>query len=164
MYKNKLEWRLIPGYEGRYSVSNYGRVKRHFRYNKSKILKPSAASGYFSVSLSIRNKLSYHRVHGLVMLCFVSKRPIGMTINHKDGNKLNNKLSNLEYMSMIDNLRHAAELGLMSTSFKLNTIIIRKIREEYSKGKVKQYELARKYNVDQALISRIVNMKIWRKD
>lgn len=109
-------WKPVVGYEGYYEVSNYGRIKSLPRVIKQgtghrtsveKILKPSLdGSGYPFVELCVNEKGTKIKVHRLVMLAFC---PDGQkeTINHKDEIKTNNGLSNLEWMSRIDNIRYS---------------------------------------------------------
>lgn len=108
------EWRDIPNYEGLYQVSNLGRVKslarktnqtNKNRHVKEKILcQRKQKYGYKEVTLRNNNKRVHHRVHRLVMLAFVgsSKLPV----NHIDGNKSNNIVSNLEYCTYQENTIH----------------------------------------------------------
>jgi len=84
----------IEGYEGLYSVSNYGRVYSH--QLGGRILKPGRGDkGYLQVGLWKDNIKKTIRVHALVGNAFVGKREQGMTFDHIDRNKLNNKASNI---------------------------------------------------------------------
>ena len=83
-----------------YFVSNKGRVRRLNRLKKLRI----NDSGYLQINLYNLNKMVTRTVHRLVMLAFVGDSCL--TVNHKDYNKLNNDLSNLEYMSSGDNVRY----------------------------------------------------------
>ena len=71
-----------------------------------------AKTGYYVVNLSDGKNSKQHYVHFLVAQAFIGERNGRLTINHKDGNKLNNHISNLEYCSYAENNRHAVELGL----------------------------------------------------
>lgn len=106
-------WKTIPGYEGLYSISNDGRVKNE-RWNS--FLRPSINhGGYACIRLSREGCPRFWTVHALVALTFIGPRPDGKVINHLDGNKLNNRPENLEYCTGAENMRHAAEHGLMSS-------------------------------------------------
>lgn len=117
-------WKPIVGYEGLYEVSNLGRVKTlkinndKARHQKTKILKQCKnSSGYLIVNLSNKTK----RVHRLVAMTFIpnpNKLPI---INHKDGNKLNNNVSNLEWCTHSYNNKEAYKLGLKTGYLKNKT-------------------------------------------
>lgn len=112
-------WKDVEGYEGLYQVSNLGRVKSltHYiikenykpREVKGKILTPffDRPKGYMSVSLSKNNKIKLQRIHRLVAQAFIPNPDNLIQINHKDGNKSNNNVENLEWCSCKDNIRHA---------------------------------------------------------
>ena len=106
-------WKDILGYEGKYQVSNKGRVKsvkreRHCRIKGNiiatmsvpeKILKPWKRSCYLLVDLWNNSKRDIRSIHVLVYETFVNKIKNGMMIHHKDENKLNNSVDNLEMLS-----------------------------------------------------------------
>lgn len=109
------EWRDIPGYEGYYKVSNLGQVMSRWRgVGRWSLLKiKTKPNGYKFVCFSQKYKAKYYHVHRLVMLAFVGES--GLHVNHKDGNKENNRLENLEYVTRTENQQHAARLGLLAT-------------------------------------------------
>lgn len=94
------EWRDVVGYESAYKVSNCGRIKSIGRYKfvgKDKILKESSNYGYMLVDLCMNNKTSIKRVHRLVATAFIDNPKNHPIINHKDENKANNCVENLEW-------------------------------------------------------------------
>lgn len=104
------EWRDVEGYEGLYQVSNLGRVK-NVKYDR--MLTGSRNTwGYLGVNLcknGIGKKIS---IHLLVIRAFVGRAPIDRNgisydCHHKDGDKRNNKLSNLEYVTKSENIAHS---------------------------------------------------------
>jgi hypothetical protein len=106
-------WKEIKDYEGLYEVSNYGRVKRleslvknkhSYRLVKEKILSIPSYH-YQSVFLS-NGKVKQHYVHRLVATAFLSNSLNKEQVNHIDGNKLNNHVSNLEWVSQSENMKH----------------------------------------------------------
>ena len=102
----------IEGYEGLYQVSDTGLVKS-LRNNKHRILKSCATRhGYLLITFSINKKRKAHTVHRLVLNAFTPKSEKNLQCNHKDGNKLNNRISNLEWCSQSENMKHAIKLGL----------------------------------------------------
>jgi hypothetical protein len=109
------EWRDIPGFEGLYQVSNFGRVKS-FHRKKEKILNPSVDNvGYLHISL-YRHIKGLHRnvtVHRLVAELFLGKPGEKREVNHIDGNKQNNTSENLEYVMHKDNMIYAWGNGLI---------------------------------------------------
>ena len=99
-------WKSIAGYEGLYEVSDIGRVKS-LKYGKEKILKPGKdRGGYLQVSLCKDGHVKTARIHRLVAEAFIQNPNNLATINHKDEVKTNNAVSNLEWMSMKDNINY----------------------------------------------------------
>jgi len=94
-------WKDIKGYEGFYQVSNLGKIKSLPRNNtikQSKILKNGySRKGYCIVNLSKNNKVKSYRVHRLVAQAFIPNPNNYPDVNHKDENKLNNSVDNLEW-------------------------------------------------------------------
>lgn len=121
------EWRDVVGFEGYYKVSNLGNVKSCDRYVncsrglnkrlwKGKLLTKiiSSTRGYEQVSLSVDGKSHKVYVHRLVAEAFLTGKHD--TVNHVDGNKLNNSVDNLEWVSYSENNLHAYAIGLKSPS------------------------------------------------
>lgn len=108
-------WKKIRGFPD-YAASNLGRVKRirNTRGAKSgSVLKGSPnGGGYLSVGLRRNGQSFSRRIHCLVAEAFIGPRPEGLYINHKDGDKQNNDVSNLEYVTPGENVIHALDLGL----------------------------------------------------
>ena len=99
-------WKEIDGYEGLYEVSDLGRVKS-FWHGKERILKPGKNTcGYLHVSLFKDGKVKQPKIHRLVAEAFIPNPDNLETVNHKDEVKTNNAVSNLEWMSIKDNLNY----------------------------------------------------------
>lgn len=91
------EWRDIEGYEGLYQVSNWGRVKS-IKFNKEIIMKQKDRRGYKGIGLRKKGeKQKFYSIHRLVAQAFLENPNNLPCINHKDENKLNNKVENLEW-------------------------------------------------------------------
>lgn len=113
----KEYWKPIKGYEGLYQVSNFGRVKslqrivnngnNSVRIIKERILKNQMdKDGYYVVNLHKTNKSKTFRVHRLVAEAFIPNPDNLPEINHKDENKLNNHVDNLEYCDRVYNINY----------------------------------------------------------
>jgi len=157
------EWRDIKGYEGLYQVSNLGRVKSFNIWNGHKyiygerILKPTlrkVTSKYYFYSISLRknNQSKHFRVHRLVAMAFIPNSQNKKEVNHIDSNPLNNNVVNLEWVTRMENVIHA------NRDYRtriINPKYYQKICELYqSKLNIKQ--LARKYNVSDNVIKKIL--------
>lgn len=140
----KLEMKLIDNQNGKYSIDNQGRVFSNIRnkYKKSSISK----DGYEQVSLS-NNKKYY--IHRLVATAFIDNKENKETVNHKDGNKLNNNVSNLEWATKSENERHKYDvLGRGGRKVMLNEKVYNSISS-----------LARYLNVSGSSINNV----LWNK-
>lgn len=115
-------WRSINGYEGQYEVSNMGRVKSLPREIvrtshgimpiRERILKQGEDRyGYLYVTLQDGAKRHHYTVHRLVICSFIGEMK-GKQVNHIDGDKTNNKIDNLEWVTAKENIDHAQKLGL----------------------------------------------------
>lgn len=100
-------WKDIEGYNGKYQVSSWGRVRNAER---GSILTPyKNKKGYLKVGLCVSGRKSpkKYRVNRLVAKAFI-ENPKGLPqVNHKDGNKENNSVTNLEWITNSDNMKHA---------------------------------------------------------
>lgn len=126
-------WKDVVGYEGYYQISNLGRIKS-LNYGKNgyaKILKNSfiASYKYYQIKLYKDTKSKILKVHRLLAQAFIPNPENKPCINHIDGDKLNNDLSNLEWCTYSENIQHAFDTGLKGTSAEL----IEKIRKANSK-------------------------------
>lgn len=156
-------WKEIP-FKKRYSVSNFGRVRNNIT---NRILKPSLNQGYVIVNL-YPNKQRFS-IHFLVLSVF---KPIKkkLIINHKDGNKLNNKLSNLEWCTHSYNMFHAYKNNLIKPKKHenngraiLNRFDVKEIRKLYKTNLLSQQFISKMFNCSQSLISKIVENKLWNE-
>lgn len=173
------EWKPVVGWEDKYAVSSYGRVKRISSNNGEKtdrLLNPYKGINYLTVELSGDNgryrrsdKKGYRTpifVHLLVASAFIGEKPKNFVTNHKDYNKLNNNLNNLEYISRRDNLIHGwkhsgkSYFGEGNHMHKLSDKQILEIRRKYKTNKYSQAELSRMYQVSSGHICNIVHNKI----
>ena len=155
----KEQWKDIPGYEGYYQVSNTGKVKSLTGYYKNKrsiLLKHSLSRGYSRVLLCVNNKRKSIYVHKLVMLAFVGESN-GLQVNHINGVKTDNRLSNLEYVTQSENMKHAYRMGLekpCNNGFKKAVAIIKNgIRTEYPSIR----EMCKANNFDRRTVQRVLS-------
>ncbi len=166
-------WRDVLGYEGYYQVSNMGRIKSlsrstyHFK-NKERLFKMNPEKdGGIRVFLSKDLKNTRFQLHRLVAFAFIPNPKNLPFINHISGNRADNRVENLEWVTPSENILHAYRIGLKNAEgmnngqAKLKDEDIIKIKQLYKDG-VFQKEIAKIFNVCRPLISMIVCNKIWK--
>lgn len=111
-------WKDIEGFE-KYQISSYGRVKS-LRFNKESILKPikDNGNGYYVVSLYKNKKPFTHKIHRLVGTSFIPNPENKPEINHLNGVKSNNQVTNLDWVTSSENTKHGWQTGLMENTRK----------------------------------------------
>lgn len=121
--------------------------------------------GYKCATLRNKGIKKNKTIHSLVMETFVMKRPFDMQINHIDGDKTNNDVSNLEYVTASENLKHAYKTGLKCAlgekngQAKLTAKDVKEIKSLF--GVISQSKIAKKFNIDQSTVSNIKTGKLW---
>lgn len=164
------EWRDIIGYEGLYMVSNMGRIKSFYN-NKMRIIKASKRSDdYISVGLHKDGRSVTYYVHVLVADAFLPNLEGKPQINHIDGDKTNNRVENLVWVTGSENMNHAYKIGLAKVprganhhNAKLTTDDVRYIRSHYLKGdnEFGAEALARKFAVSSSSIRDVVRYETY---
>ena len=172
-------WKDIHHYEGIYQVSSCGRIRSVGRYVRNatsqywrngQIIKPwvGGTSPYYNVSLASDGKICKKLIHRLVAEHFLDDWNAAKEVNHKDGNKHNNRSDNLEMCtrqenvmhSMVHKLRH--DYGENSVNAKLTNEQADHIRRLHRSG-VMQNELAEQFKVCKQTICDIVHYKKYKK-
>lgn len=102
-------WKDIKGYEGFYQVSDDGRVQRVLKDGSTKPVKNRPNGKYYTVCLSKKGEKCTYAVHRLVAEAFLGVPEGRMEVNHKDGDKKNNHIENLEWVTSSQNRIHAME-------------------------------------------------------
>ena len=160
------EWRDIIDYEGRYQVSNFGRVKS-FYFKRQTILRANVFKKiYPSVSLNKNGKAKSHSIHVLVALAFIPNPENKPYVNHEDNDHKNNCIWNLNWATPKENNNHAISLGVYkfgseSPKALLTPEQVLEIRRLYVKSS-RQFglpALAKQFNVAKTTIHRIVKGK-----
>lgn len=168
-------WKNIKDYEGVYQISSLGRVKGLDRFyidrwgNRTQVVGQflrltEDKDGYLKVGLRKQGfKQKNFFVHRLVCVHFHSNEKNKPTVNHKDGDKKNNKADNLEFADYKEQMQHAYYMGLQKPKYNeasgnnfLKNEDIKYIREMYKTSNVTQRFLAEKFGCSQGHISDIV--------
>jgi len=116
----ELDWAPVTNYENYYQINEQGQVKSLHKHNYGYIMQQRKdRGGYYTVRLNkpeMKSSTQYvHRLLGLVFIPNPENKPM---INHKDGNKLNNHISNLEWVTHSENMAHAYKEGLVKIKTK----------------------------------------------
>lgn len=173
-------WKPVVGYEGYYEVSDLGRVKRvssigRNTYAGRLLTIVHKANGYCQVDLCKNSVRSCKSVHRLVLEAFVCPCLPGSQCNHKNGDKADNRLENLEWVTPWQNTHHAIEeldvwpshppplhVGSDVHTAKLTEEQVKEIRSLYATGRYTQSELGQSFGVNKEQINRIINRKAWK--
>lgn len=176
-------WKKIPNYS-RYDASNLGEIRTHDWKGSgvTKIMSPSKDAGGYLRTMLKRDDGVIHtiKVHRIIASTFIKNPNNKSSVNHKNGVKSDNRVENLEWCTHAENIKHAKEHGLrwkpkgeMNPSAKVTEDIVIKIRKEWElkpkhpsgrpkKVGITRAELAKKYNVSEHIIKRIVTRKTWK--
>lgn len=170
-------WVDIKGFEGLYQISSYGRIKSYDRYirngfntyiKKGKIRKNQFSNnGYYIIIFNINTKMYQYLIHRLVASNFIPNENNYSQVNHKDGNKLNNNVENLEWITPSNNIIHSINNNLTSQwgethkSTKLKKEDIKEIRKL---GKtMSRTDISKEYGISIKAVCNIINNKTWKR-
>ena len=168
------KWKDISGYEGKYAVSNMGRVKSYDKwvksrnnsiaFSKGRILKPHVKSnGYNEAHLE---SMCAKDIHRLVLETFVGQCPKNMEARHLNGDSRDNRLCNLEWSTHKDNMHdtikhNRSTRGDRNWNSRLTAADVQEIREKKKNG-ISSRSLAESYGVCPQHINAIVRRKYWK--
>lgn len=173
-------WKAIAGYDGVYEVSSIGRVRSldhmvlgrygGFVRKPGKVLRLKVEkTGYHRVCLRRPGHAFSATVHRLVAETFIPNQDGLPVVNHKDGDKVNNCVENLEWCTYKQNSIHAIQNSLYEHSrgesvcgAKLTESDVISVRNLYADGLLSQKAIADQFGIGQDAISLIVNRKRWK--
>lgn len=166
------QWKDIKGFESLYQISNLGRVKslsRKWKPDESILVNQINTFGYHVVRLGQGvGKYKQFFIHRLVALHFIDNPNNLSEVNHKDGDKLNNDFTNLEWVSRSKNMIHAFDTRLVSNSgtdnpnCKLTETIVLCILKEYESG-ISKENIMKKYNLTLSNYKNIIHRRTWKQ-
>ncbi len=170
-----MRWKPIPGFAGIYEISETGDIVRtatHGQQPKAirRIIRPYKKNGYLAITIQFHQTRERFYVHRLMYETFRSPIPSGLEINHRDGNRENNRLDNLELVTRSDNMLHCfRELnpslnrvrGTQHHKAKLTPQDVENI-VKLSRAGSSQREIAQMYGVSKNSIRLILKGKNWK--
>ena len=169
-------WRPVPGFDGWYDASDWGRVrswrtraKLEHRSSRPRLLAGRKDRGYRQMKLShpVLGKVKV-AVHHLVLATFVRSRPSGLVCDHINADRCDNRVENLRWVTPRDNIRHAAALGRMNvrpgarSHSPLSVGDVREIRRLRQSG-ARLRLLAERFGVSESTVSRIGLGRGWKE-
>lgn len=171
------KWLPCPGFENSYEVSNYGKVRSIDRYisGRSGLVKGQLIhsdlnqKGYPQLRLYKNNTKYVRNQHRLLTLAFIPNPNNLPQVNHIDGDKLNNHISNLEWISNSDNMSHAYKLGLRSSigennsNCKITDNQVTHIKLIYNTGKSSKY-ISEELDIKLHIVRQIISGKSWKSN
>lgn len=170
-------WKPVVGYEDCYSISDHGRLARTATYGTApkpcwKIRAPAFKSGYLSYHMCKDGIRKYRLAHIMVWQAFKGPIPEGIQVNHKNGDRKNPSLTNLDLMTGSGNCAHSfrelgranfnrPHYGSRNGSAKLTEADIPEIFRLSATG-MYQWQIAERFGVSQPLIGMVLRRRIWR--
>lgn len=161
-------YKKIPSLENPYYINEHGEIYRE-RKTVCVKLRPFThpKNGYMQIALTNNRVLKTHRIHRLVAETFLGESDL--FVNHIDGNKTNNHVSNLEYCTKSENVKHAYKLGLLKSKkgsenkrSKLTEDIIIRIKELHKHKIYTKSLLAERFDVSISCIKGILSNRNWK--
>lgn len=170
-------WKPIQGFEGVYDVSDLGRIRSYKNYNHGLKKEPTVLrlslnnSGYPHVGLLFEGKRLQKTVHRLVAEAFLPNPHGHAEIDHKNGNKTDNRVENLEWVSRTENQVRAWQSGLKvplkrerNPASKLTVAKAKEIKELYATGKYTTRQLGEMYGVSKTAVGFVLRGETWNED
>lgn len=160
-------WKDIEEFDNLYSVSNTGLIRNN---KTSKVLKQTTTQNGYSMVVvkpfGRTGKCKAFKIHREVAKLFVDNPDNKPTVNHKDGNKLNNLASNLEWATSSEQMTHAHENKLVALVTgernKFSRLTDEQAKEILDNPQIRNIEFARRFNIDRSAISKLRSGKHWK--
>lgn len=152
---DRKDIKLVPG-----TADVYVSIRGVVYSLSSGVYKPRINNmGYGRVRFKIKGEYKEKLVHRLVAEAFIPKRRGRRLVNHIDANKMNNHVSNLEWVTQKENMQHASKMGLLANNGRKRSIsddIVKKIASEYTGAWGQQRQIAKEYGINYGVVHKIL--------
>lgn len=163
-------WKDVKGYEGIYKISSLGRIAKMDNGQNAKILRPFLTSrGYLQTCLVKNTTYKVYLIHRLVALNFILNPEDKPQVNHINGNKLDNRLENLEWCTAKYNMKHAYDIGLVKIGkgenhpmAKFTNLQVKEMRHLFYNKNFKIKAISLLYNTSYPVVYGIVKYKFYK--
>ena len=170
---NAEVWLAVPGYEGFYEVSDHGRVRSFHNFGhelkrEPKMMNPTKERyGYLQLTLCKNAVHEQIKVHQIVARAFMPQEQSGMQIDHINGDKTDNRLVNLEWVTPKENTIRSVATGLKPAGerhvmHKLTQAEVNKIRRLYKTGDYSHRKLGKMFGISHCVAGKIIRNEMWR--
>ena len=165
------QWQPIPGYEEVYEASNLGNIRsnRNKRHYGKQLKAYVNKKGYRVIHLCLDGVEKSHKVNRLIAKTWIPNPNTAPEVNHIDGNKENDAITNLEWCTRSENMIHAYRTGLQQKKLGedvpwsvLTEELVLAIRSTAATTTMYHKDIAAMYNVNQSTITRVINRKTWK--
>ena len=175
--QEKEIWKDVKGYEGLYKISSYGRIFRYSRQWKSgrngsqiKTLPESEVKtrllrNYLACNLCKNGIRKDFKIHRLVAIHFIDNPDNKPFVNHIDGNKLNNNVNNLEWVTEKENTQHAIKTGLRDVYKNKRTLgidVAKEIKWKWFNTDITRKEIINEYKISKRVLSNLITEKSYK--
>jgi hypothetical protein len=154
-------WITIPQHPA-YEISDLGRLRKTYKNTKVKIIKAHHnGNGKTDYQFYVLGNVKYY-AHFLVTYFFIGQRPAGYDCDHIDGNRSNNALSNLRYLTRAENRSHKGEQNKNSKLTEAKVRLIRLMYKSLKDVKTTQKQIGAMWNVSSSAVGAVINNKTWK--
>jgi len=154
-------WKWVEGYEDLYEVSSTGELKSYRKKAPYIMKKPIMTSGYYYITVSVEKRRKNLSVHREVAKAFIPNPEGKREVNHIDGNKLNNHVSNLEWNTPKENIQHAKKAGVKFGKRKWSAEQVDAVRYMYGSGR-SMVEISEDLGIPEGTIWHMTKGKTWK--
>jgi hypothetical protein len=157
-------WKSVVGSDGYYLVSSFGEIKNKYGHTMRISIDKK---GYATINLSKATGVSRY-VHRVVAQNFIPNPENKLQVNHKDGNKKNNKISNLEWATPKENIDHSyglitARIGQRHSQAYLTDAQARQIYHLGNNTKLKPKEIGDMFGFSHKIVGKIINKRSYKR-